>query len=195
MVVVEKRGEHLYLIHCHQFPLETAYGAVIGYIKRLQDNWRGVRAVYADKTGVGDYIVEDMEQGGIRNVTGINFTVDSKEQLATALKEQMRRAVCPRCGWTGHVQTLEGEWRTTCPRNCMSEEGNHLNLRPLLHIPFDEALFHELNVERYELAKTGKVLFNHPEGTHDDRFWATALAVLAVEQAPPPPSKPLIRVI
>jgi len=31
--------------------------------------------------------------------------------------------------------------------------------------------------------------------THDDRFWALALAVYAAEQAPPPPSRPIARVI
>jgi len=53
----------------------------------------------------------------------------------------------------------------------------------------------ELNVEKYELTKTGKISFSHPDGTHDDRFWALALAVYAAETAPPPPSKALIRVI
>jgi len=194
VAVVDKRDD-LLLIHCHQFPLETSYGAVIGYIRRIQDNWLTVRAVYADKTGVGEYIVEDMQKGGLRNVTGINFTVDSKEAMATSLKEQMRQASCPVCGWEGHVETREGEWRTTCPRGCESDEGNPVSLRPRLHIPFDADLFHELNVERYELGKTGKILFNHPEGTHDDRFWALALAVYAAEQAPPPPSRPIARTI
>ena len=128
---------------------------------------------------VGEYIVEDMEKGGLRNVTGVNFTVDSKEQMATALKELMRQATCPSCEWKGYVDTLKGEWRTTCPQGCKSEERNPINLRPRLHIPFDADLYYELNVERYELAKTGKLLFNHPEGTHDDRFWALALAALA----------------
>jgi hypothetical protein len=44
---------------------------------------------------------------------------------------------------------------------------------------FDEALYHELNTERYELTKTGRIQFNHPDGTPDNRFWVTALAVLA----------------
>jgi phage FluMu gp28-like protein len=186
VAVVEKRGDHLHLVHCHRFPLETSYGAVIGYIKRLQDNWRGVGAIYADKTGVGDYIVEDMTRGGLRSVRGINFTIDTKEQMATALKEAMRQAECPICGWKGHIESIEGEWHTTCPRKCKTSEGNPINLRPRLHIPYDPDLIHELNVERYELAKTGKLLFNHPEGTHDDRFWALALAVYAAQQEKTP---------
>lgn len=106
--------------------------------------------------------------------------------MATALKEQMRRAVCTRCGWTGHVNTREGEWRTQCPY-CSTR------FRPLLHIPYDEKLLRELNAERYELAKTGRLLFNHPEGTHDDRFWALALAVYAAETASPTPGRPIAR--
>jgi len=195
VAVVERLKGHLYLRHCHQFPLETSYGAVIGYMNLIQDSWRTVWAIYADKTGVGDYIVEDMERGGLRNITGINFTDASKESMATALKEQMRSAVCPSCGWEGYVDTLDGEWRTTCPQGCRSEEGNSLKLRPMLHLPYDPDLIKELNAERFELGKTGKLLFNHPEGTHDDRFWAIALAVYASEQAPPPPSRPMARTI
>lgn len=41
------------------------------------------------------------------------------------------------------------------------------------------------------LIKLGKILFKHPEGTHDDRFWAVALAVYAAEQAEPPPLRPI----
>jgi phage FluMu gp28-like protein len=43
----------------------------------------------------------------------------------------------------------------------------------------------ELNVERYDLRKDGAIGFSHPNGTHDDVFWATALAVYATcEMAP-----------
>jgi hypothetical protein len=195
VAVIERLKWHLFLRHLKQFSLETSYGAVIGYIKRIQDNWRTVWAIYADKTGVGDYIVEDMENGGLRNVTGINFTDQSKESMATCLKEKMRRAVCPCCGWEGHVDTLKGAWRTTCPEGCITEEGTPRSLRPILHLPFDEALYQELNVERYELSKAGKILFNHPQGTNDDRFWALTLAIYASEQALLSPSRPMARTI
>jgi len=194
VAVVEKLHGHLYLRHCHRFPLETSYGAVIGYMKRLQDHWHTINAVYADKTGVGDYIVEDMERGGLRNVTGVNFTDASKESMATCLKEKMRSAVCTSCGWKGYIDAHEEEWKTTCPEGCTTEEGNIVSLRPLLHIPFDPELFNELNVERYELSKSGKILFNHPQGTHDDRFWALALAVYAADQVHPA-SRPIARTI
>ena len=46
---------------------------------------------------------------------------------------------------------------------------------------FNEHLYHELNLERYELAKTGSNLFNHPERTNNGRYFALALAVIAAE--------------
>jgi len=194
VAVLDAREDHIYLHHMKQFPLETPYGAVIGYIKQLQDSWRTVRAIYADKTGVGEYIVEDMNKAGLRNVTGINFTEQSKEAMATCLKEKMRTAVCPDCGYMGFVDTEEGEWQTTCPMECTDSYGNLIGLRPLLHIPYNPDLFSELNVERYELSKTGKILFNHPEGTHDDRFWALALAMYGAMMEPAS-SLPLARSI
>jgi hypothetical protein len=51
-----------------------------------------------------------------------------------------------------------------------------------LKIPYDSDLIAELNIERFELTKDGKIRFSHPEGTHDDRFWSLALAVAATRQ-------------
>jgi len=52
-----------------------------------------------------------------------------------------------------------------------------------LTYPYDDDLgidlTAELNVERFELTKTGQIMFSHPEGTHDDILWAVALAVYA----------------
>jgi hypothetical protein len=55
--------------------------------------------------------------------------------------------------------------------------------------PYDPDLFAELNVERYELSKAGRTLFNHAESVHDDRFWSLALTVHASET--PPTSRPM----
>ncbi len=48
-----------------------------------------------------------------------------------------------------------------------------------VHIPFDTELMNEMNVEQYQATKTGQAQFSHPDGTHDDRLWAFALAVYA----------------
>jgi len=48
-----------------------------------------------------------------------------------------------------------------------------------LLIPYNPLLHAELNVERFELTKTGQMVFSHPQGTNDDRLWALALAAYA----------------
>jgi hypothetical protein len=50
---------------------------------------------------------------------------------------------------------------------------------PVRYSSRDVDLMVELNVERFELRKTGSIVFSHPEGSHDDVFWSIALALHA----------------
>ena len=138
----------------HRFKKGTSLASVIGYAKVLSERWRTIQAIYVDKTKHGDYIIEDMHEAGLRQAEGINFTQNTKQEMAQLMKQRM-------------------------------QEG-------LLKTPYDRDLLDELNTERYELTKTGKIAFSHPEGTHDDRFWALALAVYAAETTHTP-SKPMAR--
>lgn len=144
--VVQLKDDVVRLVHEHQFPLKTPYASVIGYVKTLGDRW-GFRNVLVDMSGVGDYIVEDMVNAGVREVEGVMFTQQSKEEMATYLKQLM----------------VQGKFK----------------------LPYDSDLIAELNVEKFQLSKTGKIKFNHPQGTHDDRFWALALAVYATRTQSP----------
>ncbi|MEM3161803.1 MAG: terminase family protein [Candidatus Bathyarchaeia archaeon] len=45
----------------------------------------------------------------------------------------------------------------------------------------------ELNVERFQLRKDGTITFSHPRGTHNDVFWATALALYGTAEMKPEP--------
>jgi phage FluMu gp28-like protein len=155
VLVADKSGGALRIVHVHRFPLKTEYASVIGYVKSLQDRWPSVRAVYADVTGVGNYIVEDMVRSGIQGVTGVTFTVQSKEEMATILREKMRGSEVK----IPYVPARKLE---------------------------DVDLTAELNIEKYELMKTGHLRFSHPEGGHDDVFWSAALAVYASVQSPLP---------
>jgi len=155
VLVAEKSASILRIVHVHRFPLKTEYASVIGYVKSLQDRWREIRAVYADITGVGNYIVEDMARSGIQGITGVAFTVQSKEEMATIMRERMRM---------GEVK---------------------IPYVPSRKIE-DVDMTAELNIEKYELMKTGHLRFSHPEGGHDDVFWSVALAVYASVQAPLP---------
>jgi len=55
-----------------------------------------------------------------------------------------------------------------------------------LRIPYDSDLIAELNIERFELTKDGKIKFSHPEGTNDDLFWSLTLACYATRTEPTP---------
>jgi phage FluMu gp28-like protein len=146
---VQQDKDTLKLVHIKRFPLKTSYASVIGYIKTLCDRWKTIRKVSVDMTGVGDYIVEDMKNAGIRQVEGVKFTQPTKEKLATNLKQRM----------------LDGVFK--------------IPYVPVRYSSRDIDLMAELNVERFELSKTGSIAFSHPEGTHDDVFWSIALALHA----------------
>jgi phage FluMu gp28-like protein len=155
VLLIEKQSSMLRVVHVHRFPLHSEYASVIGYIKSLQDRWKVIRAIYSDVTGVGNYIVEDMVRSGIQGVTGITFTVKSKEEMATILREKMR---------SGEVKIP------------------YVPTRKLDDID----LTAELNIEKFELMKTGHLRFSHPEGGHDDVFWSIALGVYGAVQSPLP---------
>jgi hypothetical protein len=58
---------------------------------------------------------------------------------------------------------------------------------PLLNweTPYRSDICNELNVERYELQQDATIKLSHPNGTHDDVFWAITLAVFATVDMQP----------
>lgn len=59
--------------------------------------------------------------------------------------------------------------------------------------PYRGDICTELNVERFELRRDGAIGFSHPNGTHDDCFWAVALAVYATVEMTTQPLADVIR--
>lgn len=89
VVVIQRDGETLKVVHVKRFDLGTPYASVIGYIKSICDRWRIIYKVCVDQTGVGEYIVEDMEKSGIPSVEGILLSLPTKEEIMTFLKQTM----------------------------------------------------------------------------------------------------------
>jgi len=52
-------------------------------------------------------------------------------------------------------------------------------LKKQFRMYYDPEIIANLNVECFELTKTGETIFSHPQGTHDDIFWAICLACSA----------------
>jgi len=78
------------LVHINEFPLDTPYSHVIGYVananKRMQ-----FEKLLVDQTGVGEPIQEELKNQDIPNTEGITFTTQTKETLLTNLKLTMEQ--------------------------------------------------------------------------------------------------------
>jgi phage FluMu gp28-like protein len=165
VAVIHSKGDVRQLIHCKQFPLKTPHVTVMAYIKSICDRWRSVHAVYYDHTGTMG-MDEQIERAGFPNVCGVDFTKPRKHGMATALKQLM--------------MTVREEDKNLHPQDA----------RRKFELPFDKDVQAELNVEQWEQTPRSEVYtFTHPEGTHDDRFWAICLAIMATikQEAEPEP--------
>ncbi len=87
--VIERQNDTLYLRHLKIFSQPTKYAAVIGYIKVLQDRWGGFQRIRIDFTREGPSIIADIENAGIENAEGVNFSVPRKSEMASLLKQRM----------------------------------------------------------------------------------------------------------
>jgi phage FluMu gp28-like protein len=158
IVAEEVEGKYL-LRHWKVFPLGTKYATVIGYVKTICDRWKYFERIRVDITGVGEYVVEDMQNAGIEaEIEGVTFTLPRKQEMASLLKQRM----------------LDGAYRFPFVE---------LRLSPTVLLSYVA----ELNVERFELRKDGTIAFSHPQGTHDDTFWASCLAIYCSVKMTPEP--------
>ena len=88
--VVEAVDEKLLLRHLKIFPHPTYDAYVLGYIKTLQDRWGGFQKIRVDITREGPSFIADMENAGIENAEGVNFSVPRKSEMASLLKKRMQ---------------------------------------------------------------------------------------------------------
>jgi len=166
--VVDEKTDFLQMVHCKRFPLGTPYVGVMAYIKSICDRWRHVRAVYYDHTGAKG-IDEQIDRTGFPGVKGVDFTKPVKHGMAMTLKQLM---MTPR----------------ESDRELPIEDA-----RRKFELPYDQDVQAELNVVQWEQSAGSEVYtFSHPEGSHDDRFWAIALACYACQSSPPPSQLPLV---
>ena len=88
--VVESVDGKLLLRHLKIFPHPTYDATVLGYIKSLQDRWGGFQKIRVDITREGPSFIADMENAGIENAEGVNFSVPRKSEMASLLKKRMQ---------------------------------------------------------------------------------------------------------
>lgn len=160
VAILQKESDFSRLVHCKQFTLGTPYVTQMAYIKSICDRWKTVRAVYYDHTGTKG-MDEEINKVGFPGIVGVDFSTPSKHGMASALKQLM--------------MTPRESDKLLPPQDA----------RRRFELPFDQDLQAELNIEQWEQHPGSELYsFSHPEGSHDDRFWAVALAVAAVIKQP-----------
>jgi hypothetical protein len=87
--VAERVNDRLFLRHLKIFQQPVKYAHVLGYVKTLQDRWGGFAKIRVDFTKEGPSIISDMDNAGIRNAEGVNFSVPRKSEMANLLKQRM----------------------------------------------------------------------------------------------------------
>jgi len=161
IAVIDLKGDVLSLVHKKKFQLGTPYVSQMGYIKSICDRWQDVRRVYWDKTGTFG-MDEQIKEIGFPEPQGINFSEPSKHGMATFLKDRM--------------MTVRKSDRKLTPEEAKRQ----------FEFPHDMELEAELNVVQWEQKPGSQIYsFSHPQGTHDDLFWAITLAAVATTGAVP----------
>ena len=99
--VFDRVNDVLLLRHLKIFLQPTKYATVFGYLKMLQDRWGGFQKIRVDFTKEGPSIISDMENAGIKNAEGVNFSVPRKSEMASLLKQRMmnNKFFCPLLNW------------------------------------------------------------------------------------------------
>jgi len=90
-VAIVKREENLVkLVFLKEFPLETPYSHVIGWIVRAERRF-GFRKILVDKSGVGEAVMEETGEQGLKNAEGQTFSAQSKAEMLTYLRIKMEQ--------------------------------------------------------------------------------------------------------
>ena len=91
-IAVQKEGDRLKLVFLKEFPLETPYSHVIGFMVRANEKLR-FRKILIDKSGVGEAVTEEIKAQGLANAEGQSFTVQSKGEMLGYLKVKMEQGL------------------------------------------------------------------------------------------------------
>ncbi len=88
LAVIQKIDNKRRLVYKHQFPLGTPYPNVIGHIAKAHQIFN-FQKLLVDKTGVGDALIDEIQEIGIENAEALFLTDRWKEEIFTYLKLQM----------------------------------------------------------------------------------------------------------
>jgi hypothetical protein len=128
--VVQRGAETLKLVYTHEFPLETSYTEVIATTARANTQFQ-LQKLLADQTGIGEPILEELQNQGITNAEGAKLTQEAKIEILTHLKltmEQNRLAIpynkqlCQQINDQQYAYTRNGKLTFSHPPNTHDDQ-------------------------------------------------------------------------
>jgi phage FluMu gp28-like protein len=91
LAVIQLTGKNeVRLVHKRQFPLGTPYPEVIAYTAKAHQTFN-FDGMHVDKTGIGDAVVDELDNIEIPEVKGVFFTDAEKENILNYLKLLMEK--------------------------------------------------------------------------------------------------------
>ena len=128
IAIVKKVGDVIQLVFLKEFPLETPYSHVIGFIVRAEQKFR-FRKVLIDRSGVGEAVLEELKD--LPNVEGASFSVEKKAEYLAYLRIRMEqgqfrmpydRRLCAQINEQQYEYTKTGKLRFWHPTNSHDDQ-------------------------------------------------------------------------
>ncbi|MEM4704065.1 MAG: phage terminase large subunit [Candidatus Bathyarchaeia archaeon] len=123
LAIVKADNETVSLTYLYEFPLQTPYTQVIGHLANANKTFN-LKNILVDQTGIGEPILEEIQNQGIVKAQGTKFTIQTKTDMLTHLKllmEQNRLAIpyhrklCQQLNEQQAVHTKTGQLQFTHP--------------------------------------------------------------------------------
>ncbi|MCW3996213.1 MAG: phage terminase large subunit [Candidatus Bathyarchaeota archaeon] len=90
LVIAQKTRDCQKVVYTHQFPLQMPYSEVISWVLRADEKF-GFKKLLADQSGIGEPVLENLQEQGLTSAEGVTLTQDSKTELLTHLKLVMEQ--------------------------------------------------------------------------------------------------------
>jgi len=130
IVVVKQEKDMVRLVFLKEFPLETPYSHVIGFIVKANQKF-SPRKILIDKSGAGEAVVEEIGAQGLSNAESKSFTMQSKAEMLAHLRIKMEQRhfrmpynhrLCQQINSQQYEYTKTGQIRFWHPKNSHDDQ-------------------------------------------------------------------------
>jgi len=130
VAVVKQEKDTVKLVFLKEFPLETPYSHVIGFIINANQKFRFIR-ILIDRSGAGEVVTEEVKAQGLMNAESKVFTVQSKAEMLANLRIKMEQKqfkmpyshrLCQQINSQQYEYTKTGQLRFWHPKNSHDDQ-------------------------------------------------------------------------